>query len=202
MILNGTEDLRVQKTMEAIHDAFSQLICKYNYEDITIKELCSLARINKKTFYHYYTCLDDLTAEMQSVMSLGYLKRIADYRIPEDLDKINREFFLYSESQGLVYEKITCSHNYGSIRNTMINDVMSSTWEKAPAIMKLDEPHRNILLHFIETASVEIYCQWVKDGKKIPLEEIIALSNELLCSGVDKFIHLSTQKERFNPKSC
>ena len=34
-----------------------------------------------------------------------YLERIKNYRIPEDLDKINREFFLYSAEKGLYTKK-------------------------------------------------------------------------------------------------
>lgn len=188
MILNGTEDLRVRRTMESIKQSFEEMICEMNYEDITVKELCDRARINKKTFYYYYPSLDDLTAELQSVMSKSYLEKIADYKIPDDLDKINREFFLFSASQGEMYEKITCSSRYNMIRNKMIDNVMASTWEKASLIRLLDTPKRNILLRFIQTVSVEIYCQWVADGKKIPLEQVIELSNQLLCSGVNRFV--------------
>lgn len=188
MILNGTEDLRVRRTIESIKQSFEEMICEMNYEDITVKELCDRARINKKTFYYYYPSLDDLTAELQSVMSQSYLEKIADYKIPDDLDKINREFFLFSASQGEMYEKITCSSRYNMIRNKMIDNVMASTWEKVSLIKLLDEPKRNILLRFIQTVSVEIYCQWVADGKKIPLEQVIELSNQLLCSGVNRFI--------------
>lgn len=186
MILSGSEDLRVQKTITAIQDTFQTMICEMDYEQITVKELCARARINKKTFYTYYSSLDDLTAELQRMMSQGYLEKIADYRIPEDLDQINRAFFLYSVSQGEVYEKITCSANYGTIRNQMIGTVMASTWGKAAFLQRLDEPHRNILLRFIQTVSLALYCQWVADGKKIPLEEMIELSNQLLCTGVDR----------------
>lgn len=188
MILNGTEDLRVRRTIESIKQSFEEMICEMNYEDITVKELCDRARINKKTFYYYYPSLDDLTAELQSVMSQSYLEKIADYKIPDDLDKINREFFLFSASQGEMYEKITCSSRYNMIRNKMIDNVMASTWEKVSLIKLLDEPKRNVLLRFIQTVSVEIYCQWVADGKKIPLEQVIELSNQLLCSGVNRFI--------------
>lgn len=188
MILNGTEDLRVRRTIKSIKQSFEEMICEMNYEDITVKELCDRARINKKTFYYYYPSLDDLTAELQSVMSQSYLEKIADYKIPDDLDKINREFFLFSASQGEMYEKITCSSRYNMIRNKMIDNVMASTWEKVSLIKLLDEPKRNILLRFIQTVSVEIYCQWVADGKKIPLEQVIELSNQLLCSGANRFI--------------
>lgn len=188
MILKGTEDLRVRRTIESIKKSFEEMICEMNYEDITVKELCDRAQINKKTFYYYYPSLDDLTAELQSVMVQDYLEKISDYKIPDDLNKINREFFLFSASKGEMYEKITCSSKYGMIRDKMIDNVMSSTWEKASLIRLLDEPKRNILLRYIQTVSVEIYCQWVTDDKKIPLDQVIELSNQLLCNGVNRFV--------------
>ncbi|MCQ2007662.1 hypothetical protein NOF63_06315 [Limosilactobacillus fermentum] len=48
---NGTEDLRVQKTMTAIYQAFEELILTTDYEKITVAELARRARINKKTFH-------------------------------------------------------------------------------------------------------------------------------------------------------
>lgn len=51
MNLNGTEDLRVQKTITAIYQAFEELILTTDYEKITVAELARLARINKKTFH-------------------------------------------------------------------------------------------------------------------------------------------------------
>ena len=188
MLLNGTEDLRVQKTIEAIHKTFEEMICEMDYEKITVKELCERARINKKTFYRYYDVLDDLLSELQNIMTREYLERIADYRIPEELDKINRQFFLYSVEKGLVYEKITCSGSYNYIRNKMVNNVMSSTWGKSTWLQLLDTYKQNILLGFVQRASVEMYRRWVTDGKKIPLEEIIEISNQLLCAGVNGFV--------------
>lgn len=188
MLLNGTEDLRVQKTIEAIHKTFEEMICEMDYEKITVKELCERARINKKTFYQYYDVLDDLLSELQNIMTREYLERIAGYRIPEELDKINREFFLYSFEKGLVYEKITCSGSYNYIRNKMVNNVMSSTWGKSTWLQSLDTYKQNILLGFVQSASVEMYRRWVTDGKKIPLEEIIEISNQLLCAGVNGLV--------------
>ena len=65
MLINGTEDLRVQKTIDAIQKTFEDMICEMDYEKITVKELCERARINKKLFYRYYSVLDDLLAELQ-----------------------------------------------------------------------------------------------------------------------------------------
>ena len=188
MILNGTEDLRVQKTIDAIHKAFDEMICEMNYEKITVKELCERARINKKTFYRYYETLDDLLAELQNIFTQEYLKRIENYRIPEDLDKINREFFLYSVEKGALYEKITCSGSYHNIHNKMVNNVMNTAWGQSSWFQFLEPSKQIILLGFIQSGALEIYKRWVADGKKIPLTDIIDMSNQLLCSGVNGFI--------------
>ena len=188
MIINGTEDLRVQKTIEAIHSTFEEMLCEMDYKKITVKELCERARINKKTSYRYYDVLDDLLEETQNVFIQEYLKRVENYRIPEELDKINREFFLYSVEKGRVYEIITCISSYHTIRNKMVNTVMSQTWGQSSWLRLLDPSMQDILLEFIQSSSIAIYRKWVADGKRISLNEIIEISNQLLCSGVNGFL--------------
>ena len=50
MILTGSEDIRVKKTIISIRNAFCEMICEMDYERITVKELCERAMINKKPF--------------------------------------------------------------------------------------------------------------------------------------------------------
>ncbi|MBR3238993.1 MAG: aldo/keto reductase [Oscillospiraceae bacterium] len=130
MILTGNEDLRVKKTITGIKTAFEALICEKEYDRITVKELCDRAQVNKKTFYHYYETLDALLAELQLELSSAYLERIKHFKLPEELDKVNREFFLYSAEQGTAYEKITISGLYHAIRDEMIADVNDAGWGK------------------------------------------------------------------------
>ena len=187
MILKGNEDLRVVKTIEGIKAAFEELICEKDYEKITVKELCDKARINKKTFYHYYETLDYLLAEMQAELSAGFLGRIRDYNLPEDLDKVNREFFLFASEQGLAYEKITCGGTYHAIRDEMASKVNDEGWGKSKKYQKLSDFEKRILMGFINNSVLISYKQWVEDGKKVPLEEVIALTNKVVLGGVNGF---------------
>ena len=188
MILTGKEDLRIQRTIEAIQHSFCELICEKDYEQISVKELCERARINKKTFYTYYTALDDLLAELQNTMSSEYVERISSFKLPEEVDKVIREFYLYSEEKGPVYERITCSGNFQYIRQRMINHVMQSTWYQVPQLQECDQYTRNIFMTYMQVTSVDLYKQWVADGKKIPLEEIIRITTQLVCGGVFAFM--------------
>ena len=187
MILQGNEDLRVVKTIEGVKRAFEELICEKDYEKITVKELCDRARLNKKTFYHYYETLDALLAELQMELSAGFLERIKDYELPKDLDKVNREFFLFSAEQGLAYEKITCSVTYHSIRDEMVGDVNDEGWGKSKKYQNLSEFEKKLLMGFINNAVLTAYRQWVEDGKVTPLEEVIEMTNRIVLGGVNGF---------------
>lgn len=187
MILQGNEDLRVVKTIEAVKRAFEELICEKDYEKITVKELCERARLNKKTFYHYYETLDALLVELQMELSEGFMERIKDYELPEDLDKVNREFFLFSAEQGLAYEKITCSVTYHSIRDEMVGDVNNAGWGKSKKYNDLPEFEKKLLMGFINNAALSAYRQWVETGKETPLEEVIGMTNRIVLGGVNGF---------------
>lgn len=187
MILTGHEDLRVVKTIEGIKKAFEELICEKDYEKITVKELSDRARINKKTFYTYYETLDVLLAEMQVELSAGFLKRVRDYSLPDDLDKVNREFFLFSAEQGLAYEKITCGGTYRAIRDEMVDQVNDESWNESNKYQKLTFYEKRMLMEFINNSVLVSYRLWIEDGKKLPLEDVIDMTNRIVLGGVKGF---------------
>ena len=187
MILQGNEDLRVRKTIRGIKSAFEALICEKDYEKITVKDLCDRAQINKKTFYHYYETLDALLAELQGELAEDYLNRIKGYALPEDLDKVNREFFLYSAAQGLAYEKITCSGAYHAIRDEMIAGVTDAGWSGSKKYQQLPDYQKQLLMSFVNNAVLTAYRLWVEDGKTIPLDDVIDQTNRLVLGGVNGF---------------
>ena len=187
MILTGHEDLRVVKTIEGIKAAFESLICEKDYEKITVKELCDRARINKKTFYTYYETLDALLAELQTELSAGFLDRVKGYSLPDDLDKVNREFFIFAADQGLAYEKITCGGSYGAIRDEMTEQVNTSGWSGSKKYQKLSDFEKKILIEYINDSVLMVYREWVLDGKKVSLEDVIAYTNRIVLGGVNGF---------------
>ena len=195
MLIKGTEDLRIQKTIAAIKESFEALICEKEYNDITVTELCQRAKINKKTFYHYYPTLEDLLDEMHMELSSAYIELVKDCRLPEEAEKVNRIFFEYSAAQGLAYEKITCSTgSYSASQQAMYRKVMDATWGKSPAFQRLSREEQNLVLAFINSFGVGFYRQWVADGKKLPLERVIELSGTMMCGGLDRFFKIKKEK--------
>lgn len=180
----GTFMLKPTDAQNSVREA---LICEKDYDRITVKELCDRAKINKKTFYHYYETLDMLLVEMQEELSEGFLERVKDYALPVDLDKVNREFFLYASEQGLAYEKITCGGSYHAIRDEMTDQVNDAAWSRSKKYQKLTDYEKKVLMGFINNAVLNTYREWVQDGKKLTMDEVIEITNKLVLGGVKGF---------------
>ncbi len=72
-------DLRVIKTKKSIEEAFFKLRKKKSLEQIKIKDLCSLAMINKTTFYNYYDDIYQLSAELENQILEECFSNMPDY---------------------------------------------------------------------------------------------------------------------------
>lgn len=176
-------DLRVVKTMDAIHTAFEAMICEMDYGKISVTELCQRARVNKKTFYRYYATLDDLLAEFQSEMGAAYIEATRDFQLPRDIPQVSRVFFEFLESKP-VYSRITCAPTYRRTQQSLTDTVVDDHWRKSGALERVPEPERAVVLAFVRTVGVEIYRQWVAGGRKVPLERIIEMTSILQSDGL------------------
>ncbi|MBO5087305.1 MAG: TetR/AcrR family transcriptional regulator [Lachnospiraceae bacterium] len=74
-------DKRVEKTQNAIKEAFMELRTKKPMEKITVTELCKLACINKSTFYDHYEDIYTLSERLE----IETVVRIIE-SIPRELD--------------------------------------------------------------------------------------------------------------------
>jgi len=189
---NHYQDLRVQRTINNIYDAFKRLICQKDYTKITVTELATSAQINKKTFYRYYPTLDDLLIELQAQYSQEYLKEVGDFQYPRDLAKSVAAFFTYSASQGEAYDRITtCSvGSYVGIRQQMVHEVMVKTWGQSVEFNRLADWQKQILLDFVEQTGLKVYTRWVDNGKVEPLESVIQAATALMQGGVSQYLKL------------
>ena len=74
---NGYMDIRIEKTEKAIRNAFLELRAAKPLEKITVRELCSLACINKSTFYSHYEYIYALSQTLESETITAVLTNIS-----------------------------------------------------------------------------------------------------------------------------
>jgi AcrR family transcriptional regulator len=57
-------DRRQKRTRQAIFNAFSQLLSKYNYNQISVQQIIDTANIGRTTFYSHYETKESLLEDL------------------------------------------------------------------------------------------------------------------------------------------
>ena len=69
-------DKRVIKTKHAIYKAFVELLNEKDINQITITDVAKKANINRKTFYNYYSDINDVMEEIENLVVANVIKLI------------------------------------------------------------------------------------------------------------------------------
>ena len=176
-------DIRVRKTLEAIHDSFVAMLKDLPYEKITVKALCEKARINKKTFYRYYPTLDDLLMELQTEYAMPYIEQTKGMRYPDDVEQITRYWLRYSAAQGELYDRIVSSSAYGRILDKVIQQMESDRYRNSAPPEGWSKEQWSLYMTYVTSAQLRFYRQWVEDGRVLPEDEMVELACRLICNG-------------------
>lgn len=182
------EDLRVRKTREAIHNTFKTMICEMDYHQITIKELTERAQINRKTFYLHYNGLDDLLAELQEEIAENFIRRKVSYGSMKDIRDLIRLFFEHAANMPLFHERLMCSGSYQPVWEKINKRIMDYRRSTNRGVFGLNEYAENLIFAYYGANSTLLYRQWVADGKKLSLEELIEVATKLICNGMSSVV--------------
>ena len=181
------EDIRTKKTIRNIHKSFIELFKEKDYEKITVKELIEKAEISKKTFYRYYSSIDNLFLEIQNKITNEYIQKFSLLTFPKDLKNIINTFIDFSEIYGNAHDKIIIDSKNDYVLQKMINNIIKKTWEKSDFFKETEPYLRNIVLSFVFSSILGSYKQWINDGRKIPLQNFIDTIESLIYNGIKNF---------------
>ena len=113
---NKSPDLRVVKTHKAIREAFIMLLSEQEYNDITIQAILDCAKVNRATFYKYYSGKGDLAGQMiddfkQEVSQLFQDRLNADSQMLQIIMENHSQKLFERRQQMLTLWKIRTQHH-------------------------------------------------------------------------------------------
>lgn len=161
-------DIRIEKTEKAIKNAFMQLRSKKTLEKITVKELCSLACINKSTFYSHYEDIYALSETMETETVASVLKSIphAQEYTFENLDVVAKELCLALVSHFSLIQVLFSGKGHSYLADKLETEIKKTVFEKYPEYKEDEE--KNILLSFCIQGAY--YAYW--HNQKIGVETL------------------------------
>jgi AcrR family transcriptional regulator len=109
--MNITGNARYKLTEETIEKAVFNLLRHRDYDNLTIKEICYEAGINRTTFYAHYLDINDLMLKIEENLT----KKLHEVYKPKTIDEVNEEdlfigFFQFVYDHKNFYRAFLKSH--------------------------------------------------------------------------------------------
>ena len=179
-------DPRVKRTKKMFKNALKELmLSNKDYMDITVKELCEKAELNRRTFYLHYEYIDDVLADIQEDFSQEFYEATKQYDHIKDIEPVVKVFFDIHDSNP-IYEKIILSPAEDYLREIMRSKTVAVLDENdnLQGIRHLDILTQNIIEQFYHMTVVSAYREWARQRKIISKDEIVKLTAKLVRSGL------------------
>jgi len=179
------EDLRIIKTKNALRDALILLMKDKKFEEIKISDICSIALVNRSTFYaHYedkYELLVDIIDSLKESLlnDLNKNKRILNTK--EYYIELIRLFLNHINEKKDIYTKVLIN-NYNSILIDIFEDaVMKDTTKKIrKKQIKTGDIPANIFIKYYLGGVANVCIEWLNNQNTYTESEIISYLEKLI----------------------
>jgi AcrR family transcriptional regulator len=164
-------DARVRYTHKVIKDSLLKLLAEKPIKEITVKEICELAEINRATFYTHYHDPYDLLEQIENELFEDISSRVT--LRPEDSPNIIRELIPVIE-KNIDFARVLFSENGDKM---FLRRIMDMGREKQLAAFRdrypqASELQLNYMYEFIVSGSIAVAGYWVRSGEQHPPLEL------------------------------
>ena len=173
-------DARVRYTKLVIKDSLLKLLSKKSIKEITVKEICALAEINRATFYTHYQDAYDLLEQIENELFEDISSTVAMKQ--DDISSLIKEIFNVIE-KNIELCQMLFSENGDKMFLRRIMDIsrekqISDLQHQYPNVTRTQQEY---IYEFLASGSVAVVAQWVRSGmQETPLElgEVIKIVHE------------------------
>ncbi len=191
-ITEAKHDRRILKTKKAIYEALVELMQKKKLNSITVTELAAAANINRKTFYTYYSTVNDVLDEVineliSSLKDLMYAMS-EDYNmlspqtlfaflntIMSDVDIVRALFT--SDNGNMLFNKLQKALQETLLKELIDNDIK----------MNIPPEQYPLISSFVAGGLIYVYYEWITNPNGTSLDEMARTLTTLIISGVHAF---------------
>jgi len=182
-------DRRIQKTREAILNAYLTLLMEKKTTHVTITEIARRANIDRKTFYLHYASVDDIVREfsknkIQELLLL--LDRNDFFDHPFDTDCLFSALAHLVERDMDFYRHIAAKADYDFFWE-QLQDILFRTAKDVYANLSVLPPEQlDIYVRLFASGLISVYRRWLKGEISLPIEELSKVAGYAIYGGIQK----------------
>ena len=184
-------DRRKKYSRKVLKDSLLQLLKEKQFSNITVKEICEVADINRSTFYAHYADQYDLLEKIEIEIIEDLQTYLSSYNFKEQdqvLQMTEKLIEYLATKKDEVHVLLNISGDY-SFQLRVMNVSEEYVAKQLEAFDHIDKELFSYLITFIISGSVQVMKLWLDgDKEKTPKEMAILITN-LINHGIYGTIH-------------
>lgn len=168
-------DRRIQKTRNAIIEAFVALMAEKSFEQLTINEIADRANVNRGTVYLHYVDKHDL---LEQCMDIHLNQLFQECPPGGDNDNFSSKDFMlqmfeYLEQHALLYSTLLTNKGIPAFRNKLLDMAKNSLNEQITISGINQDIQKEVLVQFLASAGVGVIEWWIMHAMPYPAKDMV-----------------------------
>jgi AcrR family transcriptional regulator len=161
-------DRRVQKSQEAIKNAFIELMSEKSFDHITIQDISDRANVGRRTIYDHYMDKYDLLEKLIEE-HINELRKLCESASELDFVEGNLIWFEYFERNYSFFSTMLASKGAPAFRNHFLEFVIEELEGEVYVTQGINQGlSKDLILKFFGAAIVETAIAWITNGLSEP----------------------------------
>ncbi len=182
-------DRRIDKTEKALEDGLSQLLSTGHDTEITIKELCECANINRSTFYAHYKDMNSFLDAMEDKLTDQCIEALELYKYDMDSAPVINQLFTIMHSNPLYFALTFRESSSGSASDRVFGAIKGKTiptWLEESDITK---EQAEMLFQYITKGVFAVIKYWYQTGCTTPEDEVKDICENMTKYGLYNYVY-------------
>lgn len=181
-------DYRIRITKLLIRKTFMEMLSKQPIQQITVKQLCERAGINRGTFYSHYNDIYDLLHQIEYEMKKEFeqvLSQVFTTCKEDPVKMISRIFACLQDNYDLCMVTLG---EYGD-KKFMVELLALGKKQYMEMAMhyfpKATQSQMEYFFAFVSNGCIGLIQKWLQDGMMIPIEQVSEMGEKIMRSGME-----------------
>lgn len=188
------QDLRVQKTHQALITSFSDLLQTKSFEQITVQDLCANANVRRSTFYRHfndkYDLLNHVVGTLIDHFRKLYLPDINPDNPRQFFEKLMRDVLTFiHDNKDIVHSVITLNF-YGEVYTIFYEQIYKAVQKQIEFDRQSGQFYVDVTIYgeFLTGGILSVITNWIQHGQQQSIDKVTKEIVNMICGARE--VHL------------
>ena len=194
MIKLNKQDLRVQKTHQALITSFSDLLQTKSFEQITVQDLCANANVRRSTFYRHfndkYDLLNHVVGTLIDHFRKLYLPDINPDNPRQFFEKLMRDVLTFIHDNKDIVRSVLTLNFYGEVYTIFYEQIYKAVQKQIEFDRQSGQFYVDVTIYgeFLTGGILSVITNWIQHGQQQSIDKVTKEIVNMICGARE--VHL------------